>query len=346
MDKSLQDNSAHKNSIVVISDTHLGMKNRTGGRLDQFLKNLDTETLVLNGDIIDGLRISGCSKKRLTADDLNIMDALNEQIAKGTKVVYIPGNHDEALRKMDLYGKTILGITFAEYYVHKTPEGKSFFISHGDQFDEPLQHTTNVSSRLFKIGDFFYDSAAQADKLINKITQATLKKQFDFYGFVRNDAYRTIIQLTKVFNAESSDEKLTLKQALRNLKHVTKNLKIPSAAEQNFRDAAMARARRAGYAGVVCGHTHEPELSKSRDGIIYANSGDWIRHFSALAMDKRGEWDILRQKDEEPQKFKKRKSGKADKDSHSGATLEMVDAIDDIWPRKKFSSIYSGYEGA
>jgi len=341
MPQSLQDESARKHSVVVISDTHLGMKNRTPGKLDKFLKQLDCETLVLNGDIVDGLRVSGRSKKKLSQDDLNIMDALNEQIARGTKVVYIPGNHDEALRKMDIYGKTFMGITFAEYYVHKTPEEKSFFISHGDQFDEPLQHTTNVSSRLFKIGDFFYDSAAQADKLINKFTQATLKRQFDFYGFVRNEAYRTIIQLTKIFNAASSDKKLTIKQVLHNLKHVGKNLKLPSTSERDFKEAAFARARKDGFDGVICGHTHMPELGKSPDGIIYANSGDWIRHFSALALNKTGEWEILRQKDTASQKHKKVKT-----DSYSAATNEMFKAVNNTWPRKKFSSIYSGYKGA
>jgi len=341
MDKSLQDDSPRKHSIVIISDTHLGQKNRPNGNLDTFLKNLDCETLVLNGDIIDGLRLAGRSKKRLSAYDLNIMDALNEKIAQGMKVVYVPGNHDEALRTMDLYGKTIMGITFAEYYVHKTPEGKSFFISHGDQFDEPLQHTTNVSSRLFKIGDFFYDSAAQADRLINAFTRATLKKEFDFYGFVRNDVYRRILQLTKVFTVKSSGKTLMLERSLRNLKQAGKILETPPIAEEDFKESAVARARKGGYDGIVCGHTHQPELSKSSDGIIYANSGDWVRHFSALAMNSTGEWEIIRQKQKE------KKSVEAKKDSHthphSAATKDMSKTVNDVWPRKKYSSIYSGY---
>lgn len=119
---------SRKYPLAVISDIHLGMKNLTSDRLHKFLRELDCETLVLNGDIIDGLRISGRSdKNKLSKDDLLIIDALNELIARGTKVVYVPGNHDEALRSMDLYGKTIRGITFAEYYVHKTPAGKSFY---------------------------------------------------------------------------------------------------------------------------------------------------------------------------------------------------------------------------
>ena len=338
MSHALQDKSVPKHSIVIISDTHLGQKNRPKGKLDKFLKNLDCETLVMNGDIMDGLRIAGRSKKKLSTYDLNIMDALNEKIAQGVKVIYIPGNHDEELRKMDLYGKTFMGITFAEYYEYKTPEGKNFFISHGDQFDDGLQHTTQTSSRLFKIGDFFHDTAEQAERLINKFSRVALKKEFDIYGFVRNDAYRRILELTKVFTVKSSGKKSTL----HNLKQVGKILKERPAADRDFREAALARARKGGYDGIVCGHTHIPEVSKSSDGITYANSGDWVRHFSALVMNKNGEWEIFRHKDNAPQKQKKKKSKKI---SHSDATKEMAKAVNKVWPRKIYSSIYNGYKG-
>ena len=247
------------------------------------------------------------------------------------------------LRKMNIFGKSFMGITFAEYYVHKTQEGKSFFMSHGDQFDEGLQRTTRMSSRLFKIGDFFCDTAIHADSLINKFTHAVLKKDFSFYDFVRNDTYRKFLQLTKVFAASSSDNKLTPKQMLKNLKQIDRVLKETPTAEQDFQEAAIARARKGGYDGIVCGHTHEPNLSKSSDGIIYANSGDWVKHFSALAMNKNGEWEIIRQKNDSP---KNKKSAKAKKLSHSAATKEMVKAVNTVWPRKNLNSIYSGYKGA
>jgi UDP-2,3-diacylglucosamine pyrophosphatase LpxH len=339
VDKRTLDTQEAKYPLVVISDVHLGMKNRTDEKLNKFLKELNCETLVLNGDFVDGLRISARSKNKLSADDVQILDALNDLIARGTKVVYIPGNHDEALRKMDLYGKTIMGITFAEYYVHETPQGKKFFISHGDQFDGPLQHTTHVSPRLFKLGDFIYGGAARADALLNKITQSTLKKQFDLYGKVRKNVYNHVIQITGIFAAKSSGKRLTPMQVLRNLKRAGKTLKKPSTAEADFREAALARARKGGYDGVVCGHTHMPELSKAPDGMIYANSGDWIRHFSALAMNRAGEWELLCAKNAPSPKQKE--------DPPTTKTQDMVKEVYKIWPaNKKSGGIYTGYKGA
>ncbi len=330
-----------KYPLVVISDVHLGMKFRTKNELEKFLKNLDCDTLVLNGDIVDGLRIISHGKPKFSKEDLAIIEALNDLITRGTKVVYIPGNHDEALRAMDLYGKKLMGITFAESYVHTSPQGKTFLISHGDQFDKPLQRTTHISPQLFKIGDLIYSGAGYADSMINKASKAVLKRKFDFYGRVRKDAYNQIIQIFGSFGDETSGKRLPPKEIAKNLINVRKTLKEASNAAEDFRNAAIDRARKGGFDGVVCGHTHMPELSKSPDGIIYANSGDWVRHFTALVMNKAGEWEIISAHDpvlENP-------APKVDdKKAPSSATQDMINAVSKVWS-KKGRTIYTGYKG-
>lgn len=69
-----------------------------------------------------------------------------------------------------------------------------------------------------------------------------------------------------------------------------------SAAEafiERFRSAVLADARRRGLDGVICGHVHHPELLQ-RDGLVYANDGDWVESLSALTEDHCGRLALVR----------------------------------------------------
>ena len=91
-----------------------------------------------------------------------------------------------------------------------------------------------------------------------------------------------------------------------------------------------------------------PELSKTPDGLIYANSGDWIRHFSALVMNNAGEWKILNKKDDSiKMDIGKKKNAGNKNTAPSPATQEIIKAVQHIWPKnKKSDGIYTGYKGA
>lgn len=51
-------------------------------------------------------------------------------------------------------------------------------------------------------------------------------------------------------------------------------------------------ARMGGFDGVICGHFHRPELRELR-GLFYANCGDWVDSFTALAEDHGGRIRLL-----------------------------------------------------
>ena len=82
--------------VLVISDVHLGTYGCHAKELLHYLKSIKPKTVVLNGDIID---IWQFSKSYFPKSHLKVLKHVIGWIAKGVKVYYIPGNHDETLRR-------------------------------------------------------------------------------------------------------------------------------------------------------------------------------------------------------------------------------------------------------
>ncbi|MBM3260758.1 MAG: UDP-2,3-diacylglucosamine diphosphatase [Candidatus Sericytochromatia bacterium] len=61
-----------------------------------------------------------------------------------------------------------------------------------------------------------------------------------------------------------------------------------------FRTLSIDHARKHGYDGIVTGHIHHGEVTEE-DGILYANSGDWVDDCTAIAETWTGELLLLRQ---------------------------------------------------
>jgi UDP-2,3-diacylglucosamine pyrophosphatase LpxH len=116
---------------VWISDTHLGTAGCNAELLHDFLHSIKPDTLYLVGDIIDGWRL-----KRgwyWPARHNDIIRRVLKLANKGTRVVYIPGNHDEALR--DYTGLAFGGVEVMQEAIHVTADGKRLLVLHGDEFD-------------------------------------------------------------------------------------------------------------------------------------------------------------------------------------------------------------------
>ena len=101
-DDALTPRGKLKFRTVWISDTHLGTAGCNAELLHDFLHSIKPETLYLVGDIIDGWRL-----KRgwyWPAQHNDIVRRVLKLANKGTRVVYIPGNHDEAARERGVDG--------------------------------------------------------------------------------------------------------------------------------------------------------------------------------------------------------------------------------------------------
>jgi UDP-2,3-diacylglucosamine pyrophosphatase LpxH len=116
---------------VWISDVHLGTRGCNAELLIDFLDHVDSDTMYLVGDIIDGWRLK--KKFYWPAAHNDVIWRLMKRARRGTRMVYIPGNHDEMFRQFA--GLDFGGIQIRRKAVHETADGRRLLILHGDEFD-------------------------------------------------------------------------------------------------------------------------------------------------------------------------------------------------------------------
>lgn len=144
---------------LFISDVHLGMRSIRVRELLAFLNRHDAETIYLVGDIIDGWRLQ--KTWRWPPEYNALAQMLLDKAGRGTRIVYLPGNHDEFLRE---YLGTYFGeIEFVDRTVHTTAQGKTYLVIHGDQFDVVVRH----HKWLAHVGDWAYNMALRINWVIN-----------------------------------------------------------------------------------------------------------------------------------------------------------------------------------
>jgi len=133
---------------IILSDIHLGIRNSRVKEVVDFLSNHKCDTLILNGDIIDGwqLKKSGEWKKKHTSFFRIIMKYMHKY---NTKVIYLRGNHDDFLDE-------ILPFSFGQFVIKRhhilQSNGKKYYAVHGDIFDT----VTTKLKWLAKLGDVGY----------------------------------------------------------------------------------------------------------------------------------------------------------------------------------------------
>jgi len=135
---------------LIISDTHLGSAHAKEDQLLALLSELDFDELILAGDIVEFLR-----KPVFTATTLEIIKLIN---TKPKKVIYIIGNHDDAL--FGFANGKIVNIEFVRQYNFEYGNRK-FRIEHGDQYEtgivrwrytiELVSFFQNMLERVFNI---------------------------------------------------------------------------------------------------------------------------------------------------------------------------------------------------
>ena len=144
---------------VWISDVHLGFKNCRADYLLDFLHCVQCDTLYLVGDIIDfwAMRRSVYWPQ----EHNNVVRTILGKAKHGTRVVYVPGNHDEILRDYD--GMRLGNVEIRDQAIHTTADGRRFLVLHGDQFDSVVK----CSRLLAMLGGKGYGLLLRANRYVN-----------------------------------------------------------------------------------------------------------------------------------------------------------------------------------
>ncbi|WP_257538547.1 UDP-2,3-diacylglucosamine diphosphatase [Sphingobium sp. CFD-1] len=148
---------------IWISDIHLGTRGCNAKMLIDFLDSVDSDIIYLVGDIIDGWRL----KKRFywPASHNDVVWRMMKRAKRGTRVVYIPGNHDEMFRQFT--GLNFGGVEIRRKAIHDTADGRKLLVLHGDEFD-----TIMLAHRwLAFVGDAAYTMLMRLNVIVNAVRQ-------------------------------------------------------------------------------------------------------------------------------------------------------------------------------
>jgi UDP-2,3-diacylglucosamine pyrophosphatase LpxH len=291
---------------VFLSDFHIGAKSFDAAALVDFLQSVHCDYLYLVGDIIDGWKLN--KRWHWTEHCSRVLDELVAKAAHGTKIIYIPGNHDDEVRHLSPLRRRRfekeLHLTLTDKIVHTLADGRKFLVLHGDQFDRKILRgpVSRWSDRLYdRLMDIFSSHGPAQIKIEGKIKPFSLAKALARHG----------------------------KWALHLL--------------NNFENAIHREATNRHVAGVICGHTHIPVIKNIR-GITYANCGSWLRAgHTALTENAQGVLELVDWPNSLEQPFlfdplyqHEPVAWKLTPDSsrYRATTLTIIEKIRRIWPVK------------
>jgi UDP-2,3-diacylglucosamine pyrophosphatase LpxH len=152
---------------LFISDIHLGTRASQAHAFLDFLRHHEAEAIYLVGDIVDFWRVKRGAVWLQSHND--VLQKLLRKVRKGTRVFFIPGNHDEAMR--DYCGMTFGGIEIRHDIVHTAADGRRYLVMHGDEFDVVVRY----ARWLAFLGDRSYEFALWCNHPLN-----WLRRRFGF----------------------------------------------------------------------------------------------------------------------------------------------------------------------
>jgi UDP-2,3-diacylglucosamine pyrophosphatase LpxH len=150
---------------VFISDLHLGFRGAKPQNLLSFLKSIECDTLFIVGDGFDLWAMNGWN-----LDCTGVVRRILKMMKHGTKVIYLPGNHDESIRH---YLPLAFGeeLVLADEYVYTTLCGLNLLVIHGDIFDF-------VSKWLSHVGAHIYDFLIFCNHWVHKLRMLLRMKTY------------------------------------------------------------------------------------------------------------------------------------------------------------------------
>lgn len=168
--------------LVVISDVHLGTYGCRAKELIHYLKSIQPEMLVLNGDIIDMWQFR---KSYFPKTHFKVIKQLLKMAGRGVKIHYLTGNHDEMLRRFtDL---SLGNIQLADKLTLEL-DGKKAWLFHGDLFDASIQHAKWIA----KLGGWGYDLLILINSFMNWCSEKMGKERYSLSKAIKNKVKKAV----------------------------------------------------------------------------------------------------------------------------------------------------------
>jgi UDP-2,3-diacylglucosamine pyrophosphatase LpxH len=164
---------------IWISDIHLGYRDCKADYLLDFLNHIHCDTLYLVGDIIDlwSLKRRFCWPQK----HYQVMLKFYELAARGVRVIYVPGNHDEPIRHF--CGQHFGPIEIQHEHEYTSADGKHFLIMHGDAMDAYINH-----SWLARFcGDMGYDLLLFINRWSNRFRKWMGRPYFSLSSLIKSN---------------------------------------------------------------------------------------------------------------------------------------------------------------
>ena len=172
-----------RHRTIFISDVHLGNAGCKAELLADFLAHNDCRTLYLVGDIVDFWRLK--RRPYWNGAHSRVIDAILAKVANGTRVIYVPGNHDEAVR--GYCGLVMAGVEIVREVTHRTADGRDFLVLHGDRFDGIV----NYARWLAVLGDRAYAAALCLNTVVNAVRRRLGFSYWSLAGYLKHKVKNT-----------------------------------------------------------------------------------------------------------------------------------------------------------
>ena len=162
---------------IWISDVHLGTRACKADFLLDFYRHTESEFLYLVGDIVDGWRLRRGWYWEQSHND--VIQKTLRKARKGTRVIYVPGNHDDWLR--DYAEHELGGIQLQLEAAHLTEERRRLRVVHGDAFDAAVTY----ARWMVRLGDHASEWMLTVNHLLNRVRRGVGLPYWSLSGFVK-----------------------------------------------------------------------------------------------------------------------------------------------------------------
>jgi UDP-2,3-diacylglucosamine pyrophosphatase LpxH len=178
---------------IFISDLHLGTPGCQAEALLDFLKEHESDYLYLVGDIIDGWQLRRRWYWPQAHND--VIQKLLRKARKGTRVIYVPGNHDEFARHF--LDHHFGGIEVLDEAVHQTADGRKLWVIHGDYFDAVVQQ----AKWLAYVGDYLYEFTLKLNRYLNNLRGRMGLPYWSLSAYLKHKVKKALNYVTDFENA-------------------------------------------------------------------------------------------------------------------------------------------------